>query len=82
MPTKAELLEQADAEGIDVPSGATKADVEALLGGQGETDGVEPSGGAPDPQAASPEQFSSMPVAPYLSDLTPAQRRFKMSHWP
>jgi hypothetical protein len=82
MPTKAELLEQADAEGIDVPSGATKAEVEALLGGSG-AGGVEPSSGdTPSSQAASPGVQSGMPVAPYLSDLTPAQRRFKMSHWP
>jgi hypothetical protein len=74
MPTKAELLEQADAEGIDVPSGATKAEVEALLGGQAAEEAT------PGPQAA-PEQ-QTMPVAQYLSDLTPAERRYKMSHWP
>lgn len=31
MATKAELLEQAEAQGVDVPSGATKADIEALV---------------------------------------------------
>jgi hypothetical protein len=75
MPTKAELLEQADAEGIDVPSGATKAEVEGLLGQSG-GEAAEPNGDVPTVQA------SSMPQAQYLSDLTPAQRRYKMSHWP
>lgn len=31
MPKKAELIEQAEAAGIEVPSKATKADIEALL---------------------------------------------------
>jgi hypothetical protein len=31
MATKAELLERAEAQGVDVPSGATKADIEGLI---------------------------------------------------
>jgi hypothetical protein len=36
MVTKAQLLEQAEDAGLDVPDGATKADIEELLAGQEE----------------------------------------------
>jgi hypothetical protein len=35
MPTKAELLKQAKKAGVDVPSNATKADIEAALADNG-----------------------------------------------
>ena len=42
MPTKAELLKQAKAEGVDVPKSATKAEIEAALAGDTGTTSTVP----------------------------------------